>query len=233
MKALPLGLLFAGLLSFTPVARAADEGISVTAAGTVKTMPDSAMFDVVVSVSDRDAAKAAAKVAEQAALLQQGLRASGIPPSDAVTAGYSVSPEWVWNSGRNELKGYVARHVVQVTVRDLRKAGAAIDAAVGAGAGEVGQVRFFASRYESLRRDALELAVRNAKTDAEVMARAAGGRLGALLELGTEPAGRPYEGAVLMKAAPAAAAATDVAPGEQEIVVTVRSRWRFASPASR
>lgn len=232
MKASLLVLLYAGLLLFTPVARAADEGISVTATGTVRAMVDSAVFDVVVGVTDRDAAKAASKSAERVVLLQQALRASGIPPADAVTAGYSVSPEWVWDSGRNELRGYVARHVVRVTVRELRKAGAAIDAAVGSRAGDVGPVRFVASRYELLRRDALDLAVRNAKTDAGVMARAAGGRLGTLLELGTERAERPLDAAVLMKASPAAAG-TEIAPGEQEIVVTVHSRWRFAQPSSR
>jgi uncharacterized protein YggE len=232
MKASSLILLYAALFLFMPVARAADGGISVTATGTVRAMPDSAVFDVVVGVSDRDAAKAASKSAERVALLQQALRVSGIPPADVVTAGYSVTPERVWDSGRNELRGYVAQHVVRVTVRELRKAGAAIDAAVGSRAGEVGPVRFVVSRYELLRRDALGLAVRNAKTDAEVMARAAGGRLGTLLELGTERSERPVDDAVFMKAAPAAAA-TDIAPGEQEVVVTVHSRWRFAQPSSR
>lgn len=217
-----------------PAAHAAEEGISVAATGVVKVVPDTAEFDVVVQSSDKDAGKAAARTAETVSALQKALRAVGIPPADATTAGYSVRPEWSWSSGKNVFKGYIARHVVRVSVRDLRQAGAAVDAAVQSGAGEVGDMRFVSSRYESLRKEALDLAVRNARGDAEVMARAAGGRLGSLLELTTgEPQGRPLMDGMLMKAAAPEAAPTEITPGEQEVSVTVHSRWRFAAPSAK
>ena len=61
--------------------------------------------------------------------------------------------------------------------------GRAIDAAVQAGADEVQSITFSSSRYEALRQQALAVAVGNARRDAEIMARAAGGRLGQLIEV--------------------------------------------------
>lgn len=233
MKASPVVLLVVGFLSFMPSLHAAEEGISVTASGTVQVKPDTGMFDVVVQSTEKDAARAAARTAESVTLLQSSLRSAGIPVADSPSSGYSVRLVWAWeqSSGRNLLKGYVARHVVRVTVRDLRLAGAAVDAAVRSGAGEVGDVRFVSSRYDALRRAALELAVRNAREDAGVMARAAGGSLGALVELTSdEPQRSPrfqMEEATLMKAAPVAPQ-TEITPGDQEISVSVHSRWRFS-----
>lgn len=209
----------------------------MTASGHVQLKPDMAVFDTEVQSTERDAGKAAARTAEIWTVLQKNLRSAGIPVEDSPSTGYSVTPQWSWDqsSGKNVLKGYVARHVVRVTVHDLRLVGAAIDAAVRAGAGDVREVRFASSRQESLRRQALDLAVRNAREDAVVMAKAAGGRLGTLLDLSSEqqelPAFPRMEGA-LLKAAPMAPP-TELSPGEQEISVTVHSRWRFVGSAAK
>ncbi|NTU57409.1 MAG: SIMPL domain-containing protein [Chlorobiaceae bacterium] len=220
-----------------PELHAEEPGISVNASGSVNVRPDMAVFRAVVQSSDKDARKASAKTAETWAELQKALRSAGIPVDDSPSAGYTVSPEWVWDkpSGRNVLKGYVARHVVRVTVRDLRLIGAAVDAAVQAGVGDVQEIQFSSSRQEALKREALDLAVRKARTDAEVMANAAGGRLGTLLELASDAQSYPVmrQDAMMLRAAPMAAPATEIAPAEEEVSVTVRSRWRFIGPTGK
>jgi hypothetical protein len=231
MKSTLFILVVAGLLSFMPTAQAADEGISVTSTGTVKAMPDKAEFDVVVQFSDREAGNAAARTADTVSALQKALRTVGIPATDATTLNYSLRPEWSWSSGKNVFKGYIARHVIRVSVSDLRQTGAAVDAAVRSGAGEVGEMRFVSSRYENLRKSALELAVRTARGDAEVMARAAGGRLGSLLELNSD---ETHAGPVMAeKLMNASAPQTGITPGEQDVSVTVHARWRYAAPSSK
>lgn len=211
--------------------RAGETGISVSASSTVSYDPDTAEFTTTVEATDKDAAKAASKVATLWSSLQQELRKAGIPASDTSSASYTVSPEWEWNSsnGKREFRGYKARHVVRVVVRDLGKLGGAIDAVVGAGAGTVDGLSYSSSRFESLRTQALENAVKSAKGDAEVMARAAGGRLGSLLEL---QYGQPQNEYPVMRAAmaegfKAAPMPTDVQPGEQKLSVSVNSRWQF------
>jgi hypothetical protein len=230
MKKIIVAALMLCLPAFLPVLHAEEQGISVTASGAVKVRPDMAVFRAVVQSSDKDARKAAAKTSETWSALQQALRSAGIPVDDSPSAGYTVYPEWVWDksSGKNVLKGYVARHVVMVTVRDLRMTGAAVDAAVQAGVGNVESMHFTSSREEALRREALDIAVRKARMDGEVMANAAGGKLGPLMDLTADQQSfpRPSQDLMMLKAAPVAPA-TEITPAEEDVTVTVHSRWRF------
>lgn len=211
---------------------AEEKGIVVSGTGTVRVKPDIAEFRAVVLAKDNDAARASATAARIWQSMQQALRKAGIAESDSPSEGYSVNPEWIWDqgSGRNRLNGYTVRHTVKVTVRDLSKTGAAVDAVVGSGVGDVQPVRFLSSRFDALRRQALELAVANARRDAESIARAAGGRLGTLLRLDAQSAGagRPaFADAEMMVKAAAPAPTTEIAPAEEEVVATVQGRWGY------
>ncbi|MBN1927919.1 MAG: SIMPL domain-containing protein [Chlorobiaceae bacterium] len=207
--------------------------ISVAASASVRYEPDTAEFTTSLSATENDASKAAAKVARLWSGLQQSLRAAGIAAQDASSISYSVNPEWEWNraTGSRSLKGYTARHTVRVVVRDLRKLGAAIDVAAGAGAGSIEGLRYTSSRFEHFRAEALADAVRSARQDAEVMARAAGGRLGTLLSLdyGQPQPDYPVMRAVMAAAPEAAAPVTELEPAGQKLTVSVNSRWQFVS----
>ncbi len=231
--------VFAGVLAFFLASvlplRAEESQIVVSAAGTVSAKPDMAEFGVVVNSTANRAEKAAAETAEKYRTVQSALRSAGIPLEDAPSVSYTVSPEWEWDqaTAKNNLKGYSARHTIRVKVRTLGSIGRAIDAAVQGGANEVQGVTFLSSRYEPLRQEALALAVRNARRDGEIMARAAGGRLGQLIEVSVSRPSLPVRSNMefmAMKAAPSPAP-TEIAPSEQDIAVTVSSRWRYiASP---
>lgn len=228
--------LIIGMAGFSVKACAEESQVVLSASGTVSVKPDMAEFGVVVKSDAKTADKAAAETAEKYRRVQGALRAAGIPLEDSPTASYTVSPRWEWDQplGKNLLKGYTARHTIMVKVRILDIIGRVIDAAVQAGADEVQNISFSSSRYEALRQQALAAAVANARRDAAIMAQAAGGRLGQLIEVsGSQPQyeGRPVMEAMAMKAAPAPVP-TEIAPSEQDIVVTVTTRWRFiASPA--
>ncbi len=221
---------------FSLTAHAEESQVVVSASGKVSVKPDMAEFVVVLQSNAKSAERAAAETAEKYRRVQAALRLATVPLEDAPTASYTVSPNWEWDQlqGKSLLKGYTARHALMVKVRSLGLIGRAIDAAVQAGVDEVQSITFSSSRYEELRQEALAAAVGNARRDAAVMARAAGGRLGQLIEVGvSQPpyAGRPVMEMMALKAAPAQ---TEIAPSEQDVVVTVTSRWRFiASPAVR
>ena len=228
--------LFVGVAVFSRTAPAEESRIVVSASGKVSVKPDMAEFGVVLQSNAKSAERAAADTAEKYRRVQAALRTAAVPLEDAPTASYTVSPNWEWDQslGKSLLKGYTARHAIMVHVRTLGLIGRAIDAAVQAGADEVQSITFSSSRYEELRQQALAAAVGNARRDGSIMAQAAGGRLGQLIEVGvSQPqySGRPAMEMMALKAAPAP---TEIAPSEQDIVVTVTSRWRFiASPALR
>ncbi len=231
--------LFFAISALSLTARAEESQVVVSASGTVSVKPDMAQFGVVVKSDAKSADKAAADTAEKYRRVQGALRTAGIPFDDAPTASYTVSPRWEWDQslGKSLLKGYSALHTIMVKVRNLSIVGRAIDAVVQAGADEVQSISFSSSSYEALRQQALAVAVGNARRDAAIMAEAAGGHLGQLIEVSvSQPqyVGRPAMDMMVMRAAPAAPAPTEIAPSEQEIVVTVNSRWHFlASPAVR
>ncbi len=112
-----------------------------------------------------------------------------------------------------------------VRVNDLTRLGAVIDAALGAGASSLLGVRFESSQEERIRTLALRAAVAKARSDAEALAEAAGGRLGDLLELTTENLQRPRM--MALEQVQARGVGPDLTP--QEIVVRVRvvGRWRM------
>jgi len=231
------GLLLAAIIAMSVTARAEENQILVSATGTVTVRPDMAEFGVVLRSVEKDAGKAAARTAEKYRAVQQALRSAGIPPEDATTSSFTVSPEWEWDAaaGRNHLKGYAARHLITVRVRSLTETGRAIDAVTGAGADEVHPLVFSSSRFDLQRRQALAAAVEQARTDAEVMAKAAGGRLGQAIELSVgQPVyrGGPVMETMAMKAA-AAPAPTEIAPSDQDISVTVNTRWKLLGASSR
>ncbi len=197
--------LFVGMAGFSFAARAEESQVVVSATGTVSVKPDMAEFGVVVKSDAKTADKAASETAEKYRRVQVALRASAIPLEDAPTASYTVSPLWEWNPslGKSLLKGYSARHTIMVKVRTLGLIGRAIDAAVQAGADEVQSITFSSGSYELLRQQALAAAVGNARRDGEIMARAAGGRLGQLIEVSvSQPiyGGRPVMESLALRA---------------------------------
>lgn len=231
--------LLLAMASFSLPASAEESRIIVSASGTVSVKPDMASFGVVVKSDAKMADKAASESAEKYRKVQGALRTAGVPPEDAPTASYTVFPQWEWNpvSGKNVLKGYTARHTIMVKVRSLAAIGRVIDGVVQTGADEVQGITFSSSSYETLRQQALAAAVANARRDAAIMAQAAGGTLGELIEVSI---GQPiYEGrapmeTMALRSVQAAPAPTEIHPSEQDIVVTVTSRWYFvASPAAK
>ncbi|NTW70252.1 MAG: SIMPL domain-containing protein [Chlorobiaceae bacterium] len=222
-------LVLQSVFSFS--AQAEESQVVVSASGVVSVKPDVADFIVEIKSDAKSADKAAADTAEKYQAVQSALRQAGVASGDAVTAGFTVSPKWEWqqSTAKNVLNGYSARHSIKVKVRSLGSIGKVIDAVVQSGGDEVQNIAFSSSRYDSLRHEALSIAVGNARRDGEIMARAAGGRLGQLIEVSVgQPSyrERPYMEAVAMKAAPSPAS-TELAPADQEISVTINSRWRF------
>jgi uncharacterized protein YggE len=112
-------------------------------------------------------------------------------------------------------------------VRRIDQVGSILDTALGKGANQINSLDFFSSNSDSARHEALAQAVARARGDAEAMARAAGGTLGALVELGTADMGpRPVYRMQVLDAA-VARAPTPIEPGQQKVQVSVTARWQF------
>jgi uncharacterized protein len=199
---------------------------------------DRATLLVAVETHAPTAAAAAGDNAKRVRATLDTLRAIGLSRDQLGTFGYSVQPQYTRpkpGQDQNQISGYVARNTVRVEIRKVDDVGRAIDAALAGGANSIGALQFTATNADSARREALAKATAQAKGDAEVLARAAGGTLGPLLELtasGGGPIVRPVYAMKAMAGAAAADVTTPIDEGPITISVSVNARWQFI-PANR
>lgn len=201
--------------------------ISTSAVGEAQTVPDRAMLSVAVESQGQSAAAAAATNAAKQTRVIEAIKAAGVAAAQIRTSGYNVYPEYAQQTGQGpRVTGYRANNTVQIEVRNIDAVGKVIDAALGAGATNLGSLNLFASNPDPARREALQKAVAKARGDAEAAATAAGGTLGALLELAIDPYNppRPLGDQVMVRAM---AAPTPVEVGEMVVQAVVRMRWTF------
>jgi hypothetical protein len=127
--------------------------------------------------------------------------------------------------------GYIVNNVVRVELHRVDQVAAVLDAALAKGANQINSLDFFASNSDSARHVALVQAIARARADADVMAQAAGGSLGPLIELSTSDAGpRPVYRMAATVGGVAGQVPTPIEPGQQKLQVSVSARWRFIAP---
>lgn len=204
--------------------------IVVTGTGEARVSPDRATVVLAVQSRSTTVAAAAADNARRLRAVLDTLKAMGLGSDQLSTVNYSVSPEMQYSPNGTQppkVTGYVVTNSVRADVRRIDDAGGVIDASLAKGANEVSSLQFYSSKADSIRRAAVAAAVADARLEAEVVARAAGGSLGALIEVSSaqEPI-RPMP-QVLMATAVAGRMKTPIEPGEQTVTATVTARWTF------
>ncbi len=216
--------------------------IALTAVGTVQRAPEQAIISLAVETQAATARAAAQQNAQEMGAVVRALRQAGIPAERIRTQGYNLFPDYRYvqptpgQPGEQKLVGYRASNTVRVQVDSIARVGATLDAAVAAGANRAMGISYQLRDPDAARRDALRLAVENARRDAEALAQAAGLPLGPLLQLSTATEGpRPfYAEAAARSMAGAAPAPTPVEPGQMDVTATVSAVFRLGpAPAPR
>ena len=208
--------------------------------GEAQMTPDRARVHIAVETRGQTAAAAAAENSRIQTAVIARLRAMNLPAERITTVGYSVQPEYS-NRTREGVPeeqprviGYVARNTIRADVHNMAQVGPVIDASLAAGANRLGGLDMYSSREDAVRREALANAVRAARADAEMMATAAGGRLGPLLELTSGGFFRPQPAySPMARGAEMQAADTPISAGDQTLRANVMARWQFVPSASR
>lgn len=203
--------------------------IAVTATGTVELSPDYAIIQVGVITRDPQASRAGETNARITTAVRTALRQLLRVPDDSLpSVGYSVVTDF---DRDRRPTGYAARNVVEARVHDLTQVGPAVDAALAAGATHIAGIEFESTKRTAARLEALTRAVETAHREAEAMARAAGGRLGALIEASSAgPAFPVVRARRAMAMTMAAEVPTPITPPELTVEATVTARWTFVRP---
>lgn len=203
--------------------------VSVTGTGRVERPADIAHVTFVVEASRPTASEARGVAAGVATAVLAALAAAGIPEADRRTAGLDVSPTWEHDGTRSIRTGFTVTNRIATVVRDLERVGYVVDSGLAAGATGLDGVWFDLAYPTADTAVARRLAVIDARRRAKTIAKAAGGRLGALVAIAEAgaPVPLPRHEARMMAMA-ADAAPTPVIPGSVEVTVSVTAEWELA-----
>ncbi|HMC78322.1 MAG TPA: SIMPL domain-containing protein [Vicinamibacterales bacterium] len=140
----------------------------------VKRAPDRAWVTVGAESRAKTAREAQLANADAMTAVIERIKGAGIPADAIQTTGYNLQPEFDYANGKQTLRGYVARNQVQVRVDAMAKTGDVITAVVASGATTVSGVRFDLKERDTAEREALRLAVQDARRRADYAATGAG-----------------------------------------------------------
>jgi len=222
-----LGIAIAGLAALVSPAlaqgpAAPERTITVSGEGEVRAVPDEAHLRAGVVTSARKAAEALAANSHAMNQVFAALKRLGIPETSIQTSDFTVSPQYATDRNGDSTQavtGYQVSNEVVVTVDDLSKLGAALDALVGSGANSLGSLDFTIRDPRPLMNQARGAAMKDAAARAGAYAAAGGFRLGPILAVAESGVEMPQP--VMARPMMRMAAAVPVASGENTLSETV------------
>jgi hypothetical protein len=205
--------------------------LNLAAYGETKVVPDMATITLGVVADGKTAADALAANASRMTAVMASLKKAGIAERDIQTSGLNLNAQYTYVQNQPpQLTGYQASNQVTITVHDLKRLGAAVDATVGAGANQVNGVAFGLADPTAAENAAREAAVKALAAKAELYAKATGYRVSRLVSLseGTASYPRPIMPMAEFAAARMKVAETPVSGGELDVRVDINGLYELS-----
>ena len=203
-----------------PPANPAEPVVVTSGQGIVLAVPDRAWISISAESRAPSPREAQRLNAEAMKPVQDKLRAAGIPAEAIRTSAYDVQYEWDFVNGKRVGRGYVARNTIDVRVDAIDRVGEYLEIAASAGATALGGIRFDLKDQAKFEREALRLAVLDARAKADAAAAGAGRSIDRILrveEQGVELPPMPVRMMRQSVQAGAADATPPISAGQMEI----------------
>jgi uncharacterized protein YggE len=201
-----------------------ERSVIVIGEGSVSAAPDYAEIRSGVTTRAKTAKEATEANSKAMAAITAMLLGAGIAQPDIQTSRFSVQPIYVsqQSAGEQKLSGFSVSNQIDVTIRQLDKAGEILDRLVTTGATDIGNVQFLHSDTSKALDRAREAAMADARRKAELYAHASGLTLGSVTWI-TEDSGyaRPMPMPMAMRASAGLAGAVPIAAGEDTMRVRI------------
>jgi uncharacterized protein len=191
---------------------------------TVRLPPDLAYITIATETRAPRPAEAQQQNARAMTAVRQKLDAARVPKDSVRTVSYTLEEEFEYGPNRRTSKGFHAVNTIEVRVEDIARLGEILDVAVGAGATSAGNIRFDLKDRAAAERQALRLAVADARMRADAAAAGANAAVVAVIRIEEQGVVVPVpHPAVMMRAAAAETQPdTPMTPGEIEIEARVQ-----------
>ncbi|HEY8539169.1 MAG TPA: SIMPL domain-containing protein [Steroidobacteraceae bacterium] len=216
-------LLACAFLASGALAAEADRPRTVTVSGQgeVRAEPDRAFVTLGVEARKPKLEDARAEVSRTVDAVLKLTREMKIDQKLVNATRINVQPEYNWDTNARErtLIGYYVSRQIEIELRDLEKLGQLLERATDLGVNQIGSPLLDSTKRRELEREALAKAVEDARANAEVVARAAGAKLGAARTI-SATSGYVPPSPVRMKVAAVAMEASDAAQTYQRAEMT-------------
>ena len=201
--------------------------INANGTGEVYLVPDLAYVYVGVRVDADEVSTALNTSNVQAGKVADAVKALGVETKDIQTTNFNVYPMTDYGpDGTITRKYYVVENTIFITVRDLAKLGTLLDSVVRSGANTINGISFDVSDKDKALSQARDLAIADARAEAEGIASAAGVKLGNLQTVNVSTSGGTvpiYEG----KGGGAMNAASTVPVSAGQLLITVTANLTY------
>jgi uncharacterized protein len=153
--------------------------ITVVGDSQTKISPDTAVITFSVITQGKQALDAQQQNARKSEAVKQAVESVTTGAvTEIKTSDYNLRPEQDYYSGKMpKILGYQVRNTVTVSISDVGRVGAIVDAAAGAGANSVESIRFIVGETSPAQGEALASAAKQAMAKAESVARSLNGRI--------------------------------------------------------
>lgn len=236
MKRMVIALLsLALLLSLAAPAMAEDPTpvIRVSGNATVSLAADTAVIQVGVNTRKESVQEAQSENAALMNAVIEALKAIGVADKDIITSQFNVYSTYEYHTGSlgQEMRTlfYEVQNNVSVTIHDMSRIGAVLDAAMAAGANTTYGISFSSTEENEAYLKALARAYEDAEKKARVLCDAAGKTLGQLTLINASQTNYDYgvRNVYSAKGVTDEAAATSIISGDVAVSATVTLEFAF------
>lgn len=198
--------------------------LAVVGEGRVEVTPDTAYVDAGITV-DRASSidEAQERMNETNNKIIDALRAIGVEKADIKTSNYSINPNYKYENNINRIDGYNGNVTIQIKVIDPQLASKVIETVTTAGANQIHGSRFVVDKPELYREEARNTAIKNAKEQAEKMAKNLGLKLGKITNIVESSPNQPvyYKSMMAVEEIGGGGGQAQIEPGSQTITSVV------------
>lgn len=133
--------------------------MNINGTGSVMVEPNIANVSLGVITTNKDLKASQQENAIKSTKVITSIINMGVKEKDIRTESYTINPEYDYIEGKQIFRDYKVTHMLQITVRDLKKVGEIIDTAVSNGANTVNTITFTLADPAPYYMTALNLAI--------------------------------------------------------------------------
>lgn len=158
--------------------------LAVVGEGKVDVIPNTAYVDVGVTVNNlQTVEEARTKIDKINTQLVAAVKKLGITSKEIKTTNYSVYPTYTYENNTNRITGYDGNATITVKTNKTEVVPLIIEEATKAGANQINNTRFVVDDPALYREEARGKAIKNAKDQAEKLAKSLGIKLGKVVNV--------------------------------------------------